>query len=50
MYDPMEFENGIPPFAVSTGDMSWNKTGSWRYMRPLYDAKVPPCTAGEGRD
>ncbi len=46
MYDPMEFENGIPPFAVSTGDMSWNKTGSWRYMRPLYDAKVPPCTAG----
>lgn len=46
MYDPMEFENGVPPFAVSTGDMSWNKTGSWRYMRPLYDAKVPPCTAG----
>ena len=46
MYDPMEFENGIPPFAISTGDMSWNKTGSWRYMRPLYDAKVPPCTAG----
>ena len=46
MYDPMEFEKGVPPFAVSTGDMSWNKTGSWRYMRPLYDAKVPPCTAG----
>ncbi len=46
MYDPMEFKNGIPPFAISTKDMSWNKTGSWRYMRPLYDSKTPPCTAG----
>ncbi len=46
MYDPMEFKNGKPPFAISTGDMSWNKTGSWRYMRPLYEEKTPPCTVG----
>ncbi len=46
MYDPLEDENGQPRFAVSTGDMSWNKTGSWRYMRPLYDNKIPPCTVG----
>jgi len=46
MSDVMEFKNGQPPFAVSMGNMDWNKTGSWRYMRPLYENKVPPCTAG----
>jgi len=46
MFDPMEFKNGQPPFAISTGSMDWNKTGSWRYMRPLYENKIPPCTVG----
>lgn len=46
MHNPMEFKNGMPPFSISLDDMSWNKTGSWRYMRPLYDSKIPPCTAG----
>jgi len=44
--DVLEFSNGQLGFAVSTGDMSWNKTGSWRYMRPLYAEKTPPCTIG----
>lgn len=46
MSDALKFIDGKPAFAISTGDMSHNKTGSWRYMRPFYDDKTPPCTAG----
>ena len=36
----------MPVAAISEGDMTWNKTGSWRNIRPLYDEKTSPCIAG----
>jgi len=36
-------EADLPPLAVSLGSMFWNKTGSWKYVKPLYDEKMPPC-------
>jgi NADPH-dependent glutamate synthase beta subunit-like oxidoreductase len=36
----------MPLSAISESDMSWNKTGSWRNVRPLYDPKTSPCIAG----
>ena len=33
----------MPPVPVSLGDMKWSKTGTWRYMRPTYEDKTPPC-------
>lgn len=46
MKDALESKNGKPIFAMSVTDMHKNKTGSWRYMRPIYDEKTPPCTKG----
>lgn len=46
MKDPLESKNGRPVFPMSVTDMSENKTGSWRYMRPLYNDKIPACTKG----
>ncbi|MFQ6614966.1 MAG: FAD-dependent oxidoreductase, partial [Fidelibacterota bacterium] len=46
MSDALKFQNNRPVFAVSTGNMDWNHTGSWRYMRPRYEEKLPPCTDG----
>lgn len=36
----------MPPMAVSLGDISYNKTGSWRYLRPEHRDRVAPCRAG----
>ncbi len=33
----------MPPMAVSLADMSQNRTGSWRYLRPVYSEKLAPC-------
>jgi 2-oxoacid:acceptor oxidoreductase delta subunit (pyruvate/2-ketoisovalerate family) len=33
----------FPPSAFSLGDMRWNLTGSWRYIRPRYVRRVPAC-------
>jgi NADPH-dependent glutamate synthase beta subunit-like oxidoreductase len=33
----------MPPLAVSLAEMDFNKTGSWRYLRPVYEEKRPPC-------
>ncbi|MGB9630224.1 MAG: FAD-dependent oxidoreductase, partial [Thermodesulfobacteriota bacterium] len=33
----------IPPLSISMGTMLWNKTGTWRYLKPLYFSKTPPC-------
>lgn len=46
--DKIEFESpsDYPPMVVSFGSMRVNKTGSWRYIRPLYQNKTPPCTPG----
>jgi NADPH-dependent glutamate synthase beta subunit-like oxidoreductase len=35
----------MPLFPVSSGDMLWNRTGTWRYIRPKYEDKTPPCNA-----
>jgi NADPH-dependent glutamate synthase beta subunit-like oxidoreductase len=32
-------------FPRSFGTTRGNKTGSWRYLRPLYDEKTSPCSA-----
>lgn len=36
-------EREMPPMAVSLGTTLANKTGSWRYLRPVYEEKAPPC-------
>jgi len=43
--EPVTFavEQEMPPLAVSVGTSLANKTGSWRYLRPIYDPKKPPC-------
>ena len=33
----------IPPISISMGTMLWNKTGTWRYLKPRYVNKTPPC-------
>ena len=33
----------IPSVPVSLGTMLWNKTGTWRYLKPRYISKTPPC-------
>jgi NADPH-dependent glutamate synthase beta subunit-like oxidoreductase len=33
----------MPPVAVSQESMSFNATGSWRYLRPVYSEKLAPC-------
>jgi NADPH-dependent glutamate synthase beta subunit-like oxidoreductase len=33
----------MPELVVSVSTMLWNKTGSWRYLRPRYADRVPPC-------
>jgi NADPH-dependent glutamate synthase beta subunit-like oxidoreductase len=32
-----------PPGAITFSDMSWNRTGSWRYLKPTFVKKVSPC-------
>ena len=36
----------VPETVKSEGTMLWNKTGSWRYLRPFYGNRVPPCNNG----
>ncbi|MCX5907952.1 MAG: NAD(P)-binding protein [Deltaproteobacteria bacterium] len=36
----------MPDQAISLGSMTWNKTGSWRYLRPRFENKIPPCNEG----
>ena len=36
-------ESDLPLSPVSSGDMCWNRTGTWRYIRPKYEDKTPPC-------
>lgn len=38
-------ESDLPLSPISSGDMSWNRTGTWRYIRPKYEDKTPPCNA-----
>jgi len=34
----------MPPIPVSLGSTLSNKTGTWRYIRPFYEDKTPPCS------
>jgi len=38
-------ESDMPYIPVSMGDMAWNRTGTWRTQKPLYENKTPPCNA-----
>ena len=41
-----QFNKDIPLFIPrSTASSAENKTGSWRYFRPLYEEKTAPCSA-----
>ncbi len=33
----------FPPMNVSMGNMLHNRTGSWRFIRPVYEDKIPAC-------
>ena len=39
-------EEDLPYLPISFGSMAWNKTGTWRYLRPRFENKISPC--GEG--
>lgn len=34
----------LPPTSITFSDMSWNRTGSWRYLRPKFVRKFSPCS------
>jgi len=36
-------EGEMPPLVVSVASTLYNRTGSWRYLRPIYRDKTPPC-------
>lgn len=36
-------EKDMPYQAISLGSMEWNRTGTWRYLRPRFDNKISPC-------
>ncbi|MEW6616393.1 MAG: NAD(P)-binding protein [Thermodesulfobacteriota bacterium] len=36
-------EEDLPLVTLSYGSMAWNKTGAWRYLRPAFQDKTPPC-------
>lgn len=41
-----ERAHGVPPSVVSDTTSLGNKTGSWKYIRPVYQDRVAPCNAG----
>ncbi|HCY85435.1 MAG TPA: glutamate synthase [Desulfobacteraceae bacterium] len=36
----------VPDTVISQGTMLWNRTGSWRYLKPVYRQMTPPCNNG----
>lgn len=41
-----DFVHGVPPVSVSQTSTRVNKTGSWKYIRPVYRDRVAPCNQG----
>ena len=41
-----DLAHGVPPVAVSSTSTRVNLTGSWKYIRPVYQDKVAPCNQG----
>jgi 2-oxoacid:acceptor oxidoreductase delta subunit (pyruvate/2-ketoisovalerate family) len=39
-------EGEMPYQPISIASMEWNRTGSWRYLRPRFENKTPPCNEG----
>ena len=35
----------LPPASITFSDMSWNRTGSWRYLKPRFVHKISPCNS-----
>ncbi|HVP38487.1 MAG TPA: FAD-dependent oxidoreductase [Candidatus Saccharimonadales bacterium] len=42
----MDIVHGVPPVAITSTTTLANRTGSWKYIRPIYQDKVAPCNAG----
>ena len=42
---PFEFKSwrDLSPMNASVGNMLHNLTGSWRFLRPVFEDKTPPC-------
>ena len=40
-----DLAHGVPPIAVSSTTTLANRTGSWKYIRPIYQDKIAPCNA-----
>jgi NADPH-dependent glutamate synthase beta subunit-like oxidoreductase len=40
-----DIAHGVPPIAVSSTSTLANRTGSWKYIRPIYRDMVAPCNA-----
>ncbi len=41
----VEIAHGVPTIAVSTSSTLPNRTGSWKYIQPVYQDKTAPCNA-----
>ncbi len=48
MADPIVLmrEGEMPYQPISIASMEWNRTGNWRYLRPKFENKTPPCNEG----
>jgi len=40
-----DLAHGVPPIAVSSTSTLANRTGSWKYIQPIYQDRVAPCNA-----
>ncbi|MFQ5599207.1 MAG: NAD(P)-binding protein [Candidatus Krumholzibacteriia bacterium] len=46
MSDLDDLVHGVPPAPISSSTTWVNKTGSWKYIRPIYRDRVAPCNEG----
>jgi 2-oxoacid:acceptor oxidoreductase delta subunit (pyruvate/2-ketoisovalerate family) len=44
--DTLDLAHGVPPNSMSYVTTLANKTGSWKYIRPIYRDRVAPCNEG----
>jgi len=42
----LKTEKDMPYQPISLASMEWNKTGTWRYLRPRFANKTSPCNEG----
>lgn len=40
-----DIAHGVPTISVSSASTLANRTGSWKYIQPIYQDKVAPCNA-----